>query len=148
MISINYSSSTSSWKPVRLGLILSMRDIYINSNLNLLRKLTGSSRSTEFIDILPWSISQVITKAVPISTRIFISHALKQCIPIWVWRKVNGNWVNHIIRTSQWKGSCCRINTRARRKNWIPKSRTVRKTLRDLFIKLNYLSRSFQTERI
>ena len=41
-----------------------MRDIYINSNLNLLRKLTGSSRSTEFIDILPWSISQVITKTV------------------------------------------------------------------------------------
>ena len=37
VISMNYGSSTSSWKPwrwVRLDLILWMRDIYINSNLN------------------------------------------------------------------------------------------------------------------
>ena len=36
-------------------------------------KFTSSSRSTEFKDIFPWNISQMITKAVPISTRIIIS---------------------------------------------------------------------------
>ena len=37
VISMNYGTSTSSWKPwrwVRFDLILTMRDIYINSNLN------------------------------------------------------------------------------------------------------------------
>ena len=84
MVSMNYCSSTSSRKPgrwVRLGLILTTRDIYINSNLNPLAKFTSSSRSTEFKDILPWNISQMITKTVPISTRIFISYAMKRGIP-------------------------------------------------------------------
>ena len=36
--------------------------IYINSNLNQLTKFTSSSRSTKFKDILPWNISQMITK--------------------------------------------------------------------------------------
>ena len=48
VISMNYGSSTSSWKLwrwVRLGLILSLRDIYINSNKNPLTKFTSSSRS-------------------------------------------------------------------------------------------------------
>ena len=50
VISMNYSSSTRSWKAwrwVKLDLIFSMRDIYISSNLNLLTKFTNSSRSTE-----------------------------------------------------------------------------------------------------
>ena len=50
VISINYGSSISSWKPwrwVRLDLILTMRDIYINSSLTQLTKFS-SSRSTEF----------------------------------------------------------------------------------------------------
>ena len=50
VISMNYGSSTSSWKPwrwVRIDLILTMRDICINSNLNSLTKCTTSSRSTE-----------------------------------------------------------------------------------------------------
>ena len=54
-----------------------MRDIYINSNMNALTKLTSSSRSTEFKDILPWNLSQMITKTVPISMRIVISYAIK-----------------------------------------------------------------------
>ena len=33
---------------VRLDLVLTMRDIYINSNPNPLTKFTSSSRSTEF----------------------------------------------------------------------------------------------------
>ena len=62
---------------MRLDLIFSMRDIYINSNLNALTKFTSSSRSTKFKDILPWNISQMITKTIPISTRIVISYAMK-----------------------------------------------------------------------
>ena len=48
MISMDYGSSTSSWKSwrrVRLDLIFSMRDIYINSILNQFTKFTSSSRS-------------------------------------------------------------------------------------------------------
>ena len=85
VISINYGSSASSCKPwrwVRLDLILSLRDIYINSNLNPLTKFTSRSRSTEFKDILAWNISQMIMKTVPISTRIVISYAVKQDIPL------------------------------------------------------------------
>ena len=64
VISMNYDNSKSCWKPwrwVRLDLIPTMRDIYINSNLNPLTKFTSSSRSTEFKDIHPWDISQMIT---------------------------------------------------------------------------------------
>ena len=85
VISINYGSSTSSWKPwrwMRLDLIFSMRDIYINSNLNPLTKFTSSSRSTKFKDIFPWNISQMITKTIPISTRIVISYVMKRGIPL------------------------------------------------------------------
>ena len=60
MISMNYVSSTSSWKPriwVRLHLTLSMSDKYINSKLNPLTKFTSSCRGTEFKEILPWNIS-------------------------------------------------------------------------------------------
>ena len=52
-------------------------DIYTNSNLNPLTKLTSSSRNTEFKDILPQEVSQIITKTVHISTRIVISNAMK-----------------------------------------------------------------------
>ena len=44
--------------------------IYINSNLSTLTKFTTSSRSTKSKDIFPQNISQVITKTIPISTRI------------------------------------------------------------------------------
>ena len=65
---------------MRLDLILSMRDIYISSNMNSLIKFTYSSRSSEFKDILPQNISKMITKIVSISTRIVISYAIKQGI--------------------------------------------------------------------
>ena len=60
MISVNYGSSTSTWKPwrsVRPNLIISMRDIHINSNLNPLKKSTSSRRSTKLKDTLSWNIS-------------------------------------------------------------------------------------------
>ena len=73
VISINYGNCTSNWKPwrwVSLGLILTMRNIYINSKLNSFSKFNSKSRSTEFKEIFPWSVSQKIIKTVPISTRI------------------------------------------------------------------------------
>ena len=78
---MNYGSSTSCWKPwrwVMLDLILTMRDIYINSNVNPLTKFTRSSRSTEFKNILPWNISWMIIKTVTISMRIFIAYAINR----------------------------------------------------------------------
>ena len=56
-------------------LMLTMRDIYINSDLNPLTKFTSSSRSAEFKNILPWNNSEVIIKTVAISMRI--SYAVK-----------------------------------------------------------------------
>ena len=53
-----YNSSTNSWKPwkcTRCSLIFTLRDIYINFNLD---PLTWSSRSTKFKDIFPWSIKK------------------------------------------------------------------------------------------
>ena len=40
-------------------------------------QFTSNSRSTEFKDILLWSMSQMITKTIPIGTRIVISYAMK-----------------------------------------------------------------------
>ena len=97
---MNCGSSTSSWKPwrkVRLDLILIMRDIYINFNLNPLTKCTRS-RCTGFKDILSQNVSQIITKIIPISTRIVISNAMKRGILVWIWQKVDGNWDNNMIK--------------------------------------------------
>ena len=119
VISLNYGNSTSSWKPwrwMRLDLIFSMRDIYINSNLNPLTKFTSTSRSTNFKDILPWNISQMITKTIPISMRIVISYPMKSDIPLWITWKVNGNWDKNMIRISQWGGSHFRTNASIKRK--------------------------------
>ena len=76
---------------VRLDLILSMRDIYINSNLNPLTKFTSSSRSTKFKDIVTWNISQMIMKTIPISTRIVIRNEMEWGIPLRMLWKINGN---------------------------------------------------------
>ena len=102
VISMNSGTSTSSWKPwrwVRFDMIFPMRNIYINSNLKPLTKFNRSSRSTGFKYILRWNISQIITKTVPISTRIVISYAMKLGIPLWIWWKVKGN--SNLIRISQ-----------------------------------------------
>ena len=125
---------------MRIDLVLMMSNIYINSNLNRLTKFTSSSRSTEFKDILPWNISQMIMKTIPISMRIVISYAMKWGILLWISWKVNGNWDNNMIRISQWRESHCKTNTSIRRKKEIQKSRTVRITVRDLSRKVNHLS--------
>ena len=109
VISMNYGRSTSSWKPwrrVRIHLIFTMSYIYINSNLHPLTEFTSSSRSTEFKYILPRYISQIITKIIPISTRVVITYAMKRSIPLWVSQKVNGNWGNILIKISNgWKAT-------------------------------------------
>ena len=99
-------------------LIFTMRDIYINSNPDPLTKLSSSSRSTEFNEILPWNVSQIFAKAVLISARTAISCTMKIGIPFCVWKKADGNWDNNMIflRIFQWKGSYCRANTWIRRK--------------------------------
>ena len=74
---------------MKLDLILLMRDIYIISNQNPLTKFTSSSKSTEFKDILPWNISQMIIKTTPISTIIVMSYEMKQGILFSVSWKVN-----------------------------------------------------------
>ena len=50
MIAMNYGSIIwwKSWRWVKFDLILMMRNVDINSNLNSLTKFTSSSRSTEF----------------------------------------------------------------------------------------------------
>ena len=104
VISMNYGSSTSSWKPwrwKRLDLIFSMRDIYIDSNLNPLTKFTSSSRSTKFKDILPWNISQMITKTIPICTRIVISYAMKWGILLWKLGKKTYFWYSFYMYLSE-----------------------------------------------
>ena len=109
---------TSCWKlsgSMRFDLILMIRDIYINSNLNPLTKFTSSSKSTMFKDNLQWNMSQMIRKTILISTRIVISYVMKQCIVFWVYWKADRNWDNNMVRISQWRGSQCRTNTSIRR---------------------------------
>ena len=140
---MNYGSSTSSrklWTWVRLDLIFLMRDICINSNPNPLKKFTRSSKSTEFKDILPWNISPMIMKTIPISTRILISYAMKRGILFWINSKINGNWDN-MVRISKWRESHCRTNTSTRRIKEIQKCWTERITAWDTSRKVNHLSK-------
>ena len=58
-------------------LMFTMRNIYTDSNMNSLTKFTGSSRNTEFEDIFPCYVSQMITKIISINTKIVISYAKK-----------------------------------------------------------------------
>ena len=37
----------------------------------------------------------MITKTIQITTKIVISYAMKQGIPLWIWWKVNENWDNN-----------------------------------------------------
>ena len=127
------------WNLLRLDLTLSMRDIYINSNLNPLTKFNSSSRSTKFKVILPCNISQMITKTISISTRTVVSNAMKQGTTLWIKCKGNEDWDNNMIRISQWRESHCRTNTCVRRKKEMRKSRTVRATVRDPSKKVNHL---------
>ena len=54
-------------------------NIYINFNLHPVTKFSSKSRRTEFKDIFPWNITQMITETIPIS-RIVMSYAMKRGI--------------------------------------------------------------------
>ena len=69
---------------MRIDLIFTVSDIYINSNLKSLAKLSSCSRSTEFKYNLPLNITQMITKTARINSRIVISYVRKQGIPFLV----------------------------------------------------------------
>ena len=116
VISMSCGSSRKPWRWVKLDLIFSMRDIYINPNLNPLIKFTSSSRSTKLKEILPWNISQMTTKTISINTRLVINYVMKRGIPLWIWWKVDGNWDNNMIRIPQWRESHCITNTSVRSK--------------------------------
>ena len=111
MISMNYDSTTSSWKPWWWVRPDTYDEGYIHQFQpeHTLTKFTNSSRSTEFKRNPPMEHTQMIAKTAPISTRIVISYAMKWVIPLGVWRKVNGNWDNNMIRISQWRESHCRL---------------------------------------
>ena len=107
---MRYNSSTNSWKPwrcTRCNLIFTVRDIYINFNLD---PLTWSSRSTKFNGNFPWNISQMITKTIQINSRIVISCAMKSGI------KVKGN-LGKNIRICQLRGSDCRRSKSSEERN-------------------------------
>ena len=150
----------------RLDMIFAMRDIYMNSNINSMSSSNTSilraaealnfkmsshwtslkwSRS-EFLDVLPLNISQVITNWIsrcPPTEYLSGDHedhsnqnekshtlyALKRGTLFLVYWKVNGNWDKNMIGISQWRESCCRTNTWRRRNK--SRSRTVRTTVRD-----------------
>ena len=116
--------------------------IYINSSLNSLTKFTSSGKSTKLKSNLPWSISQMITKTIPISTGIVISYAMKWAILLLIWWKVNGNL--NMIKIYQWRESHCRRNTIIRRKKEIQKGWTIRITVWDLSRKLTIWVSSFK----
>ena len=151
MISMNYDSSTSYWKPwrwVRFNVILTTRDICIYCSLHSLTRFTISSKSTEFKNILPWNISQKLTNNISISTSIVIIYAMQRCIPFWVYWKVKGNWDNNMIRNFQWRERHCRTNTRFSRKVQILKSRTVRITVKSPISKVNHVNKVNGDRRI
>ena len=77
VISMNFDISTSSWKVWRRVTFHSILQMRIYWKKSLLKKTTGSSRTTDFKDILLWNISQMITKTLQITKRIFISYVMK-----------------------------------------------------------------------
>ena len=104
-----YNSSTNSWKPwrcTRCNLIFTVRDIYINFNLD---PLTWNSKSTKLKDILRWNIPQMITKTILINARKVISCAMKSGILFGVLMKVKEN-LGKNIRFCQFRGSDCRTS--------------------------------------
>ena len=68
---------------MRLDLILLMKDIYINYNLNPLTKFTISSRNTEIKDILPWK---------------YLSNDHKDCSQ---WRESHGRTKNKVRKRKE-----------------------------------------------
>ena len=84
----------------------------------------------------------MITKTIPISTKIVICYTVKQGILFIVRQKINRNIDNSMIRISQWRESHCRTTTNVRRKKEFQKSNPVRVIVRDPSRKLTIRVRS------
>ena len=84
---------------------------------NPLTKFTSSNGSTGYKDILPWNISQMITKDPP--NQHENSHKLcgETGNPLWIWWKVNGNWNNF---QNSWHGfqKCWNIHEFLHARTW------------------------------
>ena len=103
LFSVNYGRSPSSWKPcrwVKLDLIDTMRDITHQFQSELHHKAHQQQQKHRIWRYPPMKHLSMITKTIPISTRIVISYVMKRDIPFWVWQKVNGNWDNNMISFS------------------------------------------------
>ena len=150
MIFMNYDSSTSCWKPwrwVRLDLVFTMRDIHQFQSEPTLTEFTSSSINTKFKDILPWNISQVITKTAPISKRIVINYAMKRDIPFEFDQK------SMETKTTTWSefSSGGKAIVKQKLTEEINKSkttRTVTATVRDQSRKVNHMSKVIWDRKI
>ena len=58
-------------------------------------KFESNKRSIQIKDTLPWYISSIITKTIPINRRIIKSNAMKRSNPFRVEQKVKGNQGNN-----------------------------------------------------
>ena len=58
-----------------------------------------------------------------------------------VWKKVDRNWGNNMIRISKWEENHCRIYTSVSRNEYIQKRRTVRVTIRDPSRKIDHVNK-------
>ena len=103
------TSSCEPWRWIWLDMIFMMGEIYINSNLDLITKVSGSSRSTEFKDIHPWNISQMMKPEILMLT----SHILMTPIDVTGFLKntflaeVTLNILYHIQWTTIFKNTLC-----------------------------------------
>ena len=92
--------------------------------------------------------SHIITKIVPISTRIVVSDAMKWGILLWIWWKVNGNWDSNMVKIFQWRKSHCRTN------NWIRRKKKSKRaglweSQSEIWVgKLTIWVRSFEIEKL
>ena len=86
-------------------------DIYDEENIYINLNLYFSQNSTEAVEAASLKISNHGTSL----SWIIAICAMNRGIPIWVWRKANGNW-NSNIKTSQWRKSHFRTNTMDSRK--------------------------------
>ena len=79
VISMSYDSGTSNWEPWRWVRLDLTWDMYINSNL---ANSQNSVPAAEAPRNSPWNIRQMISKTVPISTRIVIRYAMRRLFPL------------------------------------------------------------------
>ena len=98
-------------------------------------KLGSGSRITEFKDILPWKISQMTMKTMPISTKI--SHKLCNETGYPVLSLTESQWkLSNMIWFCQWRKSQCRTNTSIRKINPKEQGRTFENFLKILLAKM------------